>query len=78
MGQNRIVTAAFGLVCCLSTFSVVLASTGDGAQCGKTNCSSTLTIRSCYACCVTNCTDATGCQDWCDNKLFPAGDPSNP
>lgn len=81
MRSNRLISAAFGMVCCLSTVTVVLASTGDGATCGDTNCKSTKTLSACYACCVTHCTDATGCQDWCDTRVYPtvpSDPPSNP
>ncbi len=81
MRSNRFISAAFALVCCLSTISVVIASTGDGADCGKLNCNNTKTLSSCYTCCINHCTDATGCQDWCDTRSYPVtpiGDPSNP
>lgn len=81
MKSNRLIAAAIGLTCLFSSVTFATSTAGDGEDCGKTNCNGTKTLRGCYACCNTHCTDATGCQDWCDTRSFPlqpAPEPSNP
>lgn len=44
-----------------------------GAECGQTHCSGEVGTANCYACCDLHCgSEATVCQDWCDDRLAVA------